>query len=220
HDPHTGSHAGLDVLPSEGQAVAVQWRHALPRRPRQHVVRKCELRADHRVDRPATVHAPGRSARAPRPRPRHHHRHGASAPRRVDRKRLLVQPRGADATDNTSVRTSTSGSKEASSPTRGVWIERGFSSNPACGTERRRRPVPHDRRGAGYASPFDLKNAAATSFGSSFWSCTWRARVLYSWTVSAALTLSMIELISAVSTLLRITATGLSAGWRPLSSCR
>ena len=49
-----------------------------------------QLRADHRVDRPAPVHAPGRDPRAARPRPRHHHRHRASAPTGMGRPWLVT----------------------------------------------------------------------------------------------------------------------------------
>ena len=39
HHPHAGPHAGVDVLPARGLARAVQRRHAVPRRARQHQLR-------------------------------------------------------------------------------------------------------------------------------------------------------------------------------------
>ncbi len=49
--PHARPHAGVDLVPGARHAAAVHRRHAVPRRPRQHVVRGRRLRHDHRVDR-------------------------------------------------------------------------------------------------------------------------------------------------------------------------
>ena len=73
-------------------AAAVHRRHAVPRRPGQHVVRRRRLRHDHRVDHLGPVAVPRRHHRAARPRRRHHDRHRAPAPRRVDRPPLVTLP--------------------------------------------------------------------------------------------------------------------------------
>ena len=52
-DPgHARPHPGLHLLRRRGHEPAVHGRHALPRRPGQHVLRERRLRHHHRVDRP------------------------------------------------------------------------------------------------------------------------------------------------------------------------
>ena len=56
HNP--GHTPGSTSFLLEGHPIALQRRHAVPRRRRQHQLPGRQLRADHRVDRPAPVHAP------------------------------------------------------------------------------------------------------------------------------------------------------------------
>ena len=77
---HTPGHTeGSICFKVAGSPIAVQRRHPLPRRPRQHDLRGRRLRHHHPVDRQQAVHPPARHDRPARPR-RRHHRSAPSGP--------------------------------------------------------------------------------------------------------------------------------------------
>ena len=82
HNPgHTPGSISFLLRASRCCSPATRCSPAAPATP----LRRGRLRAHHRVDRPAAVHAAAPNPRAPRPRPRHDHRHRASPPPGVGR---------------------------------------------------------------------------------------------------------------------------------------
>ncbi len=76
----------------EGHPILFSGDTLFPGGAGHHRQRRRQLRADHRIDRPAPVHPAARHARAPGPRPRHHDRHRAPASPGVGRPRLVKAP--------------------------------------------------------------------------------------------------------------------------------